>query len=98
MEASDRPDIPVPRSGRSWRDRLVLAGRRALVLVAGSGLCLLGFVLLFLPGPGVPAVLAGLTVLATEFTWAERLLRRLRARLRRLATRPGWTRRVATVT
>jgi uncharacterized protein (TIGR02611 family) len=74
---------------RSWRRRLLRTGRRALVLVAGGALCLTGFVLLFIPGPGLPALFGGLTVLATEFAWAERLLHRLRARVRLLATRPS---------
>jgi len=87
MPAPDLPDIRAAAAGRSWRRRLLLTGRRALVLLAGAALGLLGFVLLFLPGPGLPVLFCGLTVLATEFAWAERLLGRLRARVRRLATR-----------
>ena len=92
MPAADRSDSPA--SGRSWRSRLLRAGRRAFVLLTGGTLCLLGFVLLFLPGPGLPVLFCGLTVLATEFAWAERLLRRLRTRVRLLATRPGRARRL----
>jgi len=96
MPAPDLPDIRAAAAGRSWRRRLLLTGRRALVLLAGAALGLLGFVLLFLPGPGLPVLFCGLTVLATEFAWAERLLGRLRARVRRLATRPGGAGRLRT--
>lgn len=52
--------------------------KRVLVAVGGSLLLLLGLVLLVLPGPGVLVLIAGLALLATEFTWAERPLRRAR--------------------
>jgi uncharacterized protein (TIGR02611 family) len=45
----------------------------------------LGVILIPLPGPGWLIVFAGLAVLATEFVWAERLLRYGRRRLH------GWT-------
>ena len=33
-----------------------------------------------LPGPGIPLVIAGLALLATEFTWAEILLNKTKSR------------------
>lgn len=73
---------------------IVVLLRRGLVLVIGSAIVLAGIVMLVLPGPGVLAIFAGLGLLATEFTWAARLLRwaktngialqqRIRKRLRR---------------
>lgn len=53
--------------------------RRLLVTLAGAALLVLGTVLLVLPGPGVLVLVAGLAVLATEFTWAERPLRAARS-------------------
>jgi uncharacterized protein (TIGR02611 family) len=46
--------------------------------VTGVGLALVvgGVVLMPLPGPGLVLVVAGLAVLATEYAWARRLLRR----------------------
>lgn len=41
---------------------------------AGTGLVILGLMLLVLPGPGILTIAAGLTVLATEFVWARNLL------------------------
>jgi len=60
--------------GRLWRV-MVRSTRRIVVFLAGTSLIALGFVLIPLPGPGWAVVIAGLAVLATEFTWAERLLR-----------------------
>ena len=45
----------------------------------------LGIVLIPLPGPGWLIVFAGLAILATEFVWAERLLRFARRKVH------GWT-------
>lgn len=47
------------------------------MLVAGVTVVLLGFVMLVLPGPGLVTILIGLAVLASEFVWARRLLKRL---------------------
>ena len=62
-----------------WRRRL--AARRSVnhsyrvcVGVVGGLIVALGLVTIPLPGPGWLTVIAGLFVLATEFTWAERLL------------------------
>ena len=45
----------------------------------GGGACVLaGLVLMVLPGPGIPLLILGLLVLATEFAWAEATLHRVR--------------------
>lgn len=49
---------------------------RIVVVVVGGVLLLAGFTMWFTPGPGWAAVLLGLAVLATEFGWARRLLKR----------------------
>jgi uncharacterized protein (TIGR02611 family) len=66
-------------AGSRWRRRL--AARRSLeapyrigVGVIGGLVVAAGIVTIPLPGPGWLTVIAGLFVLATEFTWAERLL------------------------
>ncbi len=63
------------------------AFRKIAVTLVGGSLLVVGIVLLFLPGPGIAVILAGLAVLATEFAWAERRLRRIRAAARRAFTR-----------
>ena len=78
----------VAESG--WRRRL--AARRSLdavyrvvVGVVGGLVVAVGIVTIPLPGPGWLTVIAGLFVLATEFTWAERLLEFTRRHV------AGWT-------
>jgi uncharacterized protein (TIGR02611 family) len=46
---------------------------------AGAGFLVLfaGIVMLVTPGPGIPAIILGLTMLALEFAWAERWLERV---------------------
>jgi uncharacterized protein (TIGR02611 family) len=51
----------------------------------GTGVVIVGVVLLPLPGPGWLIIFLGLGILATEFEWARRLL----TRCRRFVT--GWT-------
>lgn len=55
---------------------------KVVVTIVGAFLILIGIVMLIGPGQGILAIIAGLAVLATEYTWAERLLRRVQARLR----------------
>ena len=62
-----------------WRRRLAARrsidhGYRVAVGVVGGLIVAFGLVTIPLPGPGWLTVIAGLFVLATEFTWAERLL------------------------
>jgi hypothetical protein len=54
--------------------------RVAVVGIVGAALLVAGVVMLVLPGPGLLVIVAGLAVLATEFAWAERWLRRARER------------------
>lgn len=54
---------------------------KVVLTVVGVGLILAGFVMLIGPGQGILAILLGLGVLALEWPWAERLLRRLRERI-----------------
>ena len=69
-----------------WR-RLPRVLRRAIVLTAGVLLLAVGAVMLVLPGPGIPLVVAALAVLAVEFVWAEALLLRVREQGARLHPR-----------
>jgi hypothetical protein len=61
--------------------------RRIAVTVGGSLLLLAGAALLILPGPGIPLIIAGLAVLATEFAWAQRWLHAARERMERARAR-----------
>ena len=69
-------------------------GKRFGVTIAGILVILAGVAMLILPGPGVAAILLGLWILATEYIWAERLLKKARERAGRardtvLRKKPG---------
>ena len=50
--------------------------RKVVVATLGGTVLLLGLVMLVLPGPAVLVIPAGLAILATEFLWARRALRK----------------------
>ena len=56
-----------------WKN-LPHPNRWVVAATVGSTLVVLGLIFLVLPGPGIPLIIAGLAILATEFAWAEILL------------------------
>jgi hypothetical protein len=50
--------------------------RKLIVAVIGSTIVLFGLALVLLPGPAVLVIPLGLAILATEFAWARRLIKR----------------------
>ncbi len=58
--------------------RSLRAAWRLAILVIGGTVLLLGLAMVVLPGPAFVVIPAGLGILATEFVWARRLLRRMR--------------------
>jgi uncharacterized protein (TIGR02611 family) len=58
--------------------------KRAIVIVIGFTVLVLGIVLIVLPGPAVLVIPLGLAILATEFVWARRLLVRFKWKTRQL--------------
>jgi tellurite resistance protein TerC len=52
--------------------------RKVAVAVIGSTVLAFGIALIVLPGPAFVVIPLGLGILATEFLWARRLLRRVR--------------------
>jgi len=84
------PQQPVPRHHSRFADRLAERRIRHLqrgyvyrigVATAGFGVLSAGVLMLVLPGPGLLVSAIGLGMLALEFSWAERLLLRVVARL-----------------
>jgi hypothetical protein len=71
-------------------DRLTSHARKALTISIGIVLLIVGVALLILPGPGIPLILVGLTMLSAHFAWA----RKLRARAVDLGKEGlGWVKR-----
>jgi hypothetical protein len=57
-------------------NRLPKVLRRIIIGLIGGTIVLIGFALIFLPGPGTVVIPIGLLILATEFAWARWLVRR----------------------
>jgi tellurite resistance protein TerC len=53
--------------------------KRVIVIVVGTTVLVLGIAMIALPGPAVVVIPIGLSVLATEFLWARRLLNKLKS-------------------
>ena len=76
-----------PGLARRWHDHPTIVpikivagfiarnGKRVGITIAGFAVLLAGLAMLVLPGPGIVVILAGLAILATEYVWAQRLLR-----------------------
>jgi uncharacterized protein (TIGR02611 family) len=60
-----------------WIETLRQA-RRIVIAVVGFTMVVIGAAMIVAPGPGWLVILFGLSILAAEFVWARRLLRRLK--------------------
>jgi tellurite resistance protein TerC len=77
-----RREIKLP----AWLKRLVNAAsvgnlkivKRVIVSVVGATVLLIGIALLVLPGPAFVVIPIGLAILATEYAWARRWLKKAR--------------------
>ena len=88
----EQVETGFPDVGRRWHDHPVFvpfkavgmfikrSGKRIAVTVVGGFVVLVGIAMLVLPGPGILVIIAGLAILATEYVWAERLLRMAKER------------------
>jgi len=80
-----------------WVNRLGLTDRprvrKLIVGVIGSTVVLFGLALVILPGPAVLVVPLGLALLATEFAWARRVIRRGGVLWGRARRRQWWRRK-----
>jgi uncharacterized protein (TIGR02611 family) len=77
-----------PELARRWHDHPIVVpfkvvgrfitrnAKRVAVTIAGFLVLLAGVAMLVLPGPGIVVIIAGLAILATQYVWAERLLKR----------------------
>jgi tellurite resistance protein TerC len=54
------------------------AARRIAIAIVGSTVVLLGIVMIVAPGPALIVIPMGLAILAIEFAWARRWLKKLR--------------------
>jgi uncharacterized protein (TIGR02611 family) len=54
--------------------------RKGAIGIIGVSVLLVGAAMIFLPGPAILVIPAGLAILATEFAWARALLNKLKKR------------------
>ena len=78
-----RDTAPLESPLRTELDRLLAISyrqaRRAVILVVGSTVLLVGIAMIVLPGPALLVIPLGLAILASEFAWARSWLARVRA-------------------
>lgn len=61
-----------------WNLDNIKVVRRVIVSVVGATILLIGIALLVLPGPAFIVIPVGLAILATEYAWARRWLKKAR--------------------
>jgi uncharacterized protein (TIGR02611 family) len=61
--------------------------KRLIIGVIGFTVLLIGIILTILPGPAFIVIPAGLAILATEFAWARRLLKKVRQQIKKNNTK-----------
>src|SRR3954447_2969817 len=69
---------PIKRLFSHWHLDNIKVVRRVIVSVVGATVLLIGVALLLLPGPAFVVIPMGLAILATEYAWARRWLRKVR--------------------
>jgi uncharacterized protein (TIGR02611 family) len=85
MTATTKTKEPPPlKVASSWRQKLnkkfhldrMPVVRKVVYSVVGVSVLLIGIVMIVLPGPAVIIIPLGLAILATEYAWARRIIRR----------------------
>lgn len=61
--------------------------RRIVVAIVGGTVLLVGVAMIVLPGPATIVIPGGLAILAIEFAWARRWLRRIKLQARQTIRR-----------
>ena len=69
---------PIKRLFSRWNLDNTKVVRRVIVSVVGATVLLIGIALLLLPGPAFVVIPVGLAILATEYAWARRWLKKAR--------------------
>jgi tellurite resistance protein TerC len=68
----------MKRLSRIWNLENIKVVKRVIVSVVGATVLLIGIALLVLPGPAFIVIPVGLAILATEYAWARRWLKKVR--------------------
>jgi hypothetical protein len=84
MRSDDTQQFDAAHTREMPRVTAVKQTRRVLVLTLGGTLLAGGLALMVLPGPGIPLIFLGLTVLSWEFPAAKRLLFKMKMKIKQL--------------
>ncbi len=57
--------------------------KRIFVIIVGFTILLIGLALIILPGPAFIVIPVGLSILATEFIWAKKLLDKVKEQIKK---------------
>jgi tellurite resistance protein TerC len=68
----------MKRISSIWSTENIKVVRRVIVSVVGVTVLLIGVALLVLPGPAFIVIPVGLAILASEYAWARRRLKKVR--------------------
>jgi len=58
--------------------------KRLVIAVTGFTILAIGIAMIVLPGPAIIVIPIGLGILATEFIWARKLLKKVKTKYQRL--------------
>lgn len=72
---------------RAGLDRVPPAVRKVVIAVIGTTVLLIGIALIVLPGPAFIVIPIGLSILASEFIWARRVIKRGRIFVKKVRRR-----------
>jgi uncharacterized membrane protein len=99
-EKTDREKSEPPAQIIGWRQKLnrkfhldrMPVVRKVVYSVIGLTVLLLGIVMVVLPGPAIIFIPLGLAILASEYAWARRIMRRGRVFVEKAKrTRHWWS-------
>jgi uncharacterized protein (TIGR02611 family) len=76
--SGERSDPPAERLQTSLSRSALRHVRRVIVAVIGVTVLAIGVAMIVLPGPATVVIPLGFGILAIEFAWAERILKRLK--------------------
>lgn len=65
--------------------------KRLIISLVGFTILVLGILMIILPGPAVIFIPLGLGILATEFAWARKLLKRITENIKREKKKIEWS-------
>lgn len=61
--------------------------KRILIAIIGGTIVLIGVAMIVLPGPAFIVIPVGLSILATEFVWAKKLIEKFKDKFEKLKSK-----------